>query len=105
MKRLRTWGLLFLTVSLIIGILFSGSWAQDERYKHDPTVDEWNLLDTFVARPFGIAAGIIGTGFFIASLPFTVPTGSVNEAAEILIVEPFKFSFKRKFNDPDIYPN
>jgi hypothetical protein len=62
------------------------------------------MLDILFARPLGVAAGIIGTGVFIVSLPFTIPTGSVNGAAEMLIVEPFKFSFSRKYNDEDTIP-
>jgi hypothetical protein len=60
------------------------------------------MMDILFARPLGIAAGIIGTGIFVVSLPFTVPTGSVNDAAEMLIVEPFKFSFTRKYNDENM---
>ena len=41
--------------------------------------------------------------FMQASLPFTIPTGSVDGAAEMLIVKPFKFSFTRKPNDQDMY--
>ncbi|MGD0916216.1 MAG: hypothetical protein ABSB22_07145 [Thermodesulfobacteriota bacterium] len=99
MKGLRKGLLLLLAVSMIIGSLFSGAWALDEKAKDNPVTAEWNILDTLFARPLGIAAGIIGTGIFVAALPFTLPTGSVNNAAQMLIVEPFKFSFTRKFND------
>ncbi len=106
MRKVKKCALLLLTLSLVIGSLYSGSWAQqDEWAKHDPIVDEWNLLDTFIVRPLSVLAGIAGTGFFIASLPFTVPTRSVDGAAERLIVEPFKFSFTRKpiERDQDIF--
>jgi len=55
-----------------------------------------------IARPMGIAAGIIGTGVFILSLPFTIPTKSVDEAAQMFVVRPFKFSFVRKFPDDNM---
>jgi hypothetical protein len=102
MKRFRKGLLLFLAASLIIGSLYSGAQAWDEKRKDDPVVAEWNMMDILFARPLGIAAGIIGTGIFVVSLPFTVPTGSVNDAAEMLIVEPFKFSFTRKYNDENM---
>jgi hypothetical protein len=54
---------------------------------------EFNALDMLIARPIGIAVGIIGTGIFILSLPFSIPTKSVDAAAKIFIVEPFQFSF------------
>jgi hypothetical protein len=102
MKRFRKGLLLFLAASLIIGSLYSGAQAWDEKRKDDPAVAERNMMDILFARPLGIAAGIIGTGIFVVSLPFTVPTGSVNDAAEMLIVEPFKFSFTRKYNDENM---
>jgi hypothetical protein len=52
-----------------------------------------------------VAAGIVGSGLFILSLPFTVPSGGVKDAARILIKEPFSFSFKRDFPDPDLCPD
>jgi len=102
MKRFRKGLLLLLAASLIIGSLYSGAQALDEKRKDDPVVAELNMLDILFARPIGVAAGIIGTGIFVVSLPFTVPTGSVNDAAKMLIVEPFKFSFTRKYNDENM---
>jgi len=103
MKGFRKGLLLLLAASLIMGSLYSGVWAWDERSNDDPVVAEWNMMDLLFARPLGVAAGIIGTGIFVVSLPFTIPTGSVNGAAEMFIIEPFKFSFTRKYNDENMY--
>ena len=97
MKGLKKICLLCLTISFFIGSFYSWGWAQS-----DSTKDECNLLDLFFVRPFGIAAGIVGTAFFITSLPFTIPTNSVEKAAKMFIVEPFKFSFVREFPDENI---
>jgi hypothetical protein len=97
MKRLKRTLFLFLVISLTVGTFCSVGWAQE-----DVTKDEWNIMDLFIARPLGFAAGIVGTGLFVVSLPFTVPTGGVNDAAETFITKPFKFSFKREFPDRDM---
>ena len=89
--------MLFLIVSLLIGSLSTVGWAQN-----DPLKDRQNLMDAVVARPLGVAAGIVGTGFFILSLPFTLPTKSTGKAAEMFITDPFKFSFEREFPDEDM---
>jgi hypothetical protein len=94
MKGFKRALLIFLTIPLVIGTFYSWGWAKD-----DPIEDEWNILDLLIARPVGIIAGIAGTGIFILSLPFTIPTGSVDDAAKMFIVNPFKFSFVREFPD------
>jgi len=97
MKGLKKTLVLFLAVLVNMGCFCSVVLAQEE-----PIKDEWNAMDLLIVRPIGVAAGIIGTGFFILSLPFTIPTRGVNDAAQIFIVKPFKFSFTREFPDKDI---
>ena len=53
------------------------------------------LVDVIVLRPFGIAATVLGAAVFVVSLPFTLPTRSVDKAAQRLVVDPAKFTFAR----------
>jgi hypothetical protein len=91
-----------LVVSLFVVSALISTFCPSVRAEQDPTTDQWNMLDLFIARPMGVAAGIVGTAFFVAALPFTIPTRSVDKSAKMLIKEPFKFSFKRSFPDPHI---
>ena len=102
MKRLKKIFLFLLTLSLVLGSLYSTGWAGDKFRKDDPVAHGWSAVDLIFARPLGIAAGLIGTGLFIVSLPFTIPTGGVDEAADMFIVKPFQFSFTREFPDEDM---
>lgn len=104
MKGLKKYSLLLLTLSLITGSLYSTGWAEDKDkwVRNDPIGQEWSAVDLIVARPFGVVAGILGTAVFIATLPFTIPTGGVGDAANMFIVQPFQFSFTREFPDEDI---
>jgi len=102
MKRLVKGLTFFLTISMIIGSLYTGLWALDERSMDNPTTHEVNIVDLLIARPLGVVAGIMGTGIFVVSLPFTLPTGGTKDAARMFIVEPFKFSFTREFNEEDM---
>jgi hypothetical protein len=102
MKKTKRGFLIYLICSLIGAALYADAWASDKWTENDPITDEWNMIDLLVARPVGVAAGIIGTAVFILSLPFTIPTGSHDEAAEMFIVRPFSFSFCRKFPDEDM---
>ena len=101
MKRLRKSFLLVLAISLVAGSFFAEGWAQEKPYE-DPFLhrtDRMNLLDLFIARPLGIAAAAVGTGIFVVSLPFTLPTRSVEDSFNMFVVDPWKFSFVREFPD------
>ncbi len=103
MKKIKRILLLLLTLSLVVTSFCSIGWAGDNNLgRNDPCADEWNALDILLARPIGIVAGVVGSAIFVVSLPFTVPTRSVGDAADIFIVKPFQFSFVRQFPDNDI---
>jgi hypothetical protein len=102
MKRLRKGFLIFLMITMIMGIIYSNGLAWEKWKEDDPITDEWSMIDILVARPLGIATGIFGIGLFILSLPFTIPSNSVENAAEMFIERPFKFSFTREFPDDDM---
>jgi hypothetical protein len=87
---------MLLTLILVCAAFSLEGWAQS---RTSTTEDELNLLDLLIARPAGVGAGIVGTGIFIVTLPFTIPTKSVNKASKMLISAPFHFSFSRPFPD------
>ncbi len=102
MKGFKRIFLLLLTLSLVMGGLCSPGWAGDKFRKDDPVAHGWSVLDLFVARPLGIVVGIAGSAIFVAALPFTLPSGSVGDAANMFIVQPFQFSFTREVPDESI---
>lgn len=89
-------------IFFLMGNYYSMGWAEDRIGNEDPINDEWNSFDLTLARPLGVVAGVIGSGIFIASLPFTIPTKGVDQAFKILILNPFKFSFVREFPDENM---
>lgn len=102
MRILKRMLVLFLAILFITGGIYSSGFAWEKWKKDDPITDEWMMIDILIARPLGIAAGILGTGFFVLSLPFTIPTKGVEEAADTFIKKPFKFTFSRKCPDEDM---
>jgi hypothetical protein len=53
------------------------------------------VFDSILSRPLGalvLAGGLVGT---VATLPFSVPSGSVGTVARKLVAEPFAFTFTR----------
>lgn len=51
------------------------------------------IVDGLVVRPLSLAGTIIGTGLFIATLPFSAAGGNVEEAGERLVAEPARATF------------
>ena len=100
MKNMKKRLFVMLTVVGVIGMAYSLSWAQVAW--NDPIQDEFNTADLFLARPASVAVGIIGTGLFVLSLPFTIPAEGVEYAADMFIAKPFQFAFERPFPDEDI---
>lgn len=55
--------------------------------------------DVVISRPVGIVVTIVGGALFVASLPFALPSGSVKETADVLVKQPFRFTFTRPIGD------
>lgn len=51
--------------------------------------------DLVVARPLLLAATIVGSAFYVVSLPFSLAGGNAREAGETLVVGPAKSTFVR----------
>ena len=57
-------------------------------------------VDALVVRPFGVAATVVGAVLFLVTLPFSVITGSTEEAANQMVVAPYRFTFERPLGFP-----
>ena len=51
--------------------------------------------DVVLARPLLFVTTLVGTGLFVASLPFSAVGGNVGEAGTTLVATPFKATFMR----------
>lgn len=53
------------------------------------------IIDGIIVRPISLAATLIGTVFFVATVPFSALSGSVGDAADTLVVGPAAYTFTR----------
>jgi hypothetical protein len=53
------------------------------------------IADGLLLRPGGLVATVVGTAVFVVTLPFSIPTKSVDKAAQKLIVDPARYTFVR----------
>lgn len=89
---MKKWLAIVLILALIVTAAPVSSFAQADR--PEPSATEITF-DVLIIRPLGISATIVGTGLFIVSLPFTLPTGGVGLSARKLVADPFAFTFLR----------
>jgi hypothetical protein len=103
MKRLDRAVLMVLIASLVIAGGQTSAWAQVTPYadQTNPEQDLYNIFDLFLIRPAVTIAGVCGVGLVILSLPFTLPTNSVDKATDLFVVAPFKYAFVREFPDTE----
>lgn len=57
------------------------------------------IMDIVIARPFGFAALVIGSAFFVVTFPFAAMSKSTSKTADTLVGEPFRFTFVRPPGD------
>ncbi len=52
-------------------------------------------FDLVLIRPFGIIATVLGSAFFIVSVPFAATGGNTMAAYDQMVIKPAQFTFKR----------
>ena len=95
-------------VALLIAILFlcamSLVHAAEDSYaaRTEDVSAETIIVDGLLLRPGGLVATVVGTAVFVVTLPFSIPTKSVDKAAQKLIVDPAKYTFVRPLGQVEI---
>jgi len=95
---------LVVTMSFSISLL-SGSPAEagcdSEYYQVKEPTAAVMLVDTVLVRPLAFIAGLGGVVVWVVSLPFTLIAGNTEEAGDILVSDPFCYTFKRPLGHMD----
>ncbi len=55
--------------------------------------------DIFIARPFTLAATLLGGAIWTVALPITGPTRTANESFDALVRHPWDLTFNRDLGD------
>lgn len=88
-------------ISVWIGIMFLASLSVmplSAAEKKEPSPDEV-AADLLFIRPVAFSSVIVGAAIFVVSLPFTLPTGNLNQAGRKLVIEPWKYTFSKPLGD------
>jgi hypothetical protein len=89
-----------LTAVCVMALLMSGT--SRALAQQDPGVDI--LADIVVVRPACVVATIVGSAFFVISLPISALSKSVKQTKQILVCAPARAAFTRPLGDMDALP-
>ena len=101
MHRWTKRSLVFVIVAALVCTTTGFSAFAGDRIMQDEASAESMIADFVLLRPLGIVATGVGVVFFVVSLPFSLPTGSVGVAFDKLVAEPASFTFARPLGKVD----
>jgi hypothetical protein len=71
----------------------------EEKTRLEEISAEEMMVDFFLLRPAGFMATVVGSAFFVVSLPLNYATGATEPAYEKLIIDPVNYTFLRTLGD------
>ena len=101
MHRWTKRSLVFVMVAALVCTTTGFSAFAGDGIMQDEASAESMIADFVLLRPLGIVATGVGAVFFVVSLPFSGPTGSVGVAFDKLVAEPASFTFVRPLGQVD----
>jgi len=87
-----------ITLVCLVAFFLASVTPSSASSRNDPAVI---AADVFLVRPACFVATVIGSVFFVVSLPIAATSRSVNRAADALVVGPAKATFTRPLGDID----
>ena len=73
---------------------------EDQAYPpKEPLSPEGAAADLLLSRPGGLVATAVGAAVLVVTLPFSLLSGTTNEAAQKLVVEPADHTFRRPLGE------
>lgn len=94
MTTLATALLLTATLSLVSGCATRQTHEGTDNTREEPTNGEM-FADAAVARPMTFTYALVGALAWVATLPFTIPSGEAGNMGQSLVVDPLKYTFTR----------
>ena len=94
----KSWMVFGVIAVMICGPLASASLA-DEYFEAKEPGGGAMVYDFAIVRPIGLAATVIGSAFWLVSLPFSALGDNADVATEKLVKEPAAYTFKRPLGE------
>jgi hypothetical protein len=97
-NNVKLWVVFGVIAALIAGSIVTPALAQEYFETKEPSGGAM-MYDMVVLRPVGAVATVIGSAFWLISLPFSAAGDNTDTATKKLVKEPAKFTFKRPLGE------
>jgi hypothetical protein len=97
-KNVKSW-VVFGVIAALIAVPFTTSALAQEYFEAKEPSGEAMLYDMVIMRPAGLVATIVGSAFWLISLPFSAAGDNVDTATKKLVKEPAAYTFKRPLGE------
>ena len=94
----KSWVIFAVIATLIGGPLATSVAAQEYFETKEPGGGEM-VYDMVVLRPVGVVATVVGSVFWLVTLPFSALGDNTDTATKKLVQEPAKFTFVRPLGE------
>jgi hypothetical protein len=94
----KSWAVIGVIAALICAPFATTAQAQDYLEAKEPGGGAM-IYDTVVVRPIGLAATVVGSVFWLISLPFSALGDNTDTATKKLIKEPAAYTFRRPLGE------
>jgi hypothetical protein len=94
----KSW-VVFGVIAALIGVPFATSALAQEYFEAKEPGGGAMMYDMIVVRPIGVVATVIGSAFWLVSLPFSASGDNVDTATKKLVKEPAAYTFTRPLGE------
>ncbi len=99
MFRIAKKSLVIAIITALLIVPFASTGLAEEYFEREDPSGGMMIFDFIVVRPVGIVATLVGSVFYVISLPFSLLGENSEEAGEALFNEPAAYTFKRPLGE------
>jgi ABC-type Fe3+ transport system permease subunit len=99
MRNVAKSSIVFGLIAALICLPFATSALAQEYFEAKEPGGGAMIYDMVVIRPIGLVATVVGSAFWLVSLPFSALGDNVGTATDKLVKEPAAYTFKRPLGE------
>ena len=99
MFRIVKKSLVIFMISVFLIAPVASTALADEYFEREDPSGAMMIFDVIMVRPIGIVATVVGSVFYVVSLPFSLLGENSDEASQALVKDPAAYTFSRPLGD------